>query len=107
MERGEDAEAVHGDDVAPAPASVRGADEVKRRGEAQEHQLEKLIRDGVNLVPRRGSRPSILAAAVGYHWQNADVVRPTIAAKLRQPEAQPDRLAAGKAWRLCCVLAVW
>ena len=59
----EEAATVARDYAAPALAGARGADEVGRRGEAQEHQLEKIVQEDVNLGRRRGSPPGILAAA--------------------------------------------
>ena len=59
----EEAAPVARDYAAPALAGARRADEVGRRGEAQEHQLEKIVQEDVNLGRRRGSPPGILAAA--------------------------------------------
>ena len=57
-------EALRRDDVSLVPAGEPCPVDIERRGEAHEHQTEKLVGDGVNLVLRRGFAQSIPAAGV-------------------------------------------
>ena len=72
---GEDTKVLRRDDLAPAPAGERGADEIQRRGEAQEHQPEKFIRDGVTLVLLPGLPLSILPAGAAVPHLRLDLAR--------------------------------